>query len=669
MCYRIPYYKLAHWITISLYLAQKGTLPMIEKTVEMEITQLTEQDVGAITPDRTSSKRIGDILLGLGYITHAQLAKALLYQKQYGGRLGWILTTMGYISRLQLYQALAQHFKLPFITDVAYMRNKSDKNLAALISPEEVMRYQIIPLYAIGNTMWVITTEPNNPDALGFLSLRFWEFDNIEQVIATDIDFDKVSQYIYEDKMSDAAINGLFYVKPEQSARKVLSAPQIIFLCLLMAVSAIWVCLNHSTFFIFVLALVQVFYLVSVSFKVIATICGISRLNRERVGAAPVNDLDPKHLPIYTVLIAAYKETKVIGTLIKAIKRLDYPENKLDIILLLEEDDKETLEAAKREQPPASWRLLVLPNSQPKTKPKALNYGLHFARGEYLTIYDAEDVPEPDQLKKAVAAFKSHPDNYICFQAALNYFNSNDNFLTKMFTLEYSYWFDCLLPGLDALKLPIPLGGTSNHFDVEKLRRIGGWDPFNVTEDADLGIRASVEGYKVGVIDSTTYEEANSKLGNWLKQRSRWVKGYMQTFLVHNRNPLKAVKEMGLKQWLGYNLLIGGTPAMFLINPIMWALFIYCILSGIPILDPTTTPALLLYISAINLFIGNALIMCVNMAGIVPRKYYRLLPYVLLSPVYWLLQSVGAYKALWQLITKPSYWEKTTHGITSVTLL
>jgi cellulose synthase/poly-beta-1,6-N-acetylglucosamine synthase-like glycosyltransferase len=656
-------------IGIYLKFSTKGNAPMIEKTIEMEITQIVEQGAGELTLSRTSTKKIGDILLERGYITNGQLAKALIYQREHGGRLGWILTTMGYISRLQLYQTLAQYFKLPFITNLDYIKKKSDKKLAAHISPEEAMRYQMIPVRAIGKTIWVITTEPDNPEALEFLGSRFWEYNHIEQIIMTDTDFAKLSQSLYGDKLSDAAINGLFYRNPEQSARKVISTPQIIFLCILLAVSAIWICLNAGTFFIFVLALAQVFYLVSISFKFIATLCGISRPNQKQAGALSANNLDPKHLPVYTVLIAAYKEAKVIGTLIKAIKRLDYPENKLDVILLLEEDDEETLEAAKRERPPASWRFLVLPNSQPKTKPKALNYGLHFARGEYLTIYDAEDIPEPDQLKKAVAAFKSHPDNYICFQAALNYFNSNDNFLTKMFTLEYSYWFDCLLPGLDALKLPIPLGGTSNHFDVKKLKRIGGWDPFNVTEDADLGIRASAEGYKVGVIDSTTYEEANSKLGNWLKQRSRWVKGYMQTFLVHNRKPLKAVKEMGLKQWLGYNLLIGGTPAMFLLNPIMWALFTYYLLSGAPILDPTATPALLLYISAINLFIGNALAIWINMAGIVPRKHYRLLLYALLNPVYWVLQSAGAYKALWQLIVKPSYWEKTTHGITAVTLL
>jgi cellulose synthase/poly-beta-1,6-N-acetylglucosamine synthase-like glycosyltransferase len=224
------------------------------------------------------------------------------------------------------------------------------------------------------------------------------------------------------------------------------------------------------------------------------------------------------------------------------------------------------------------------------------------------------------------------------------------------------------LPGLDAMNMPIPLGGTSNHFDVQKLKNIGAWDPFNVTEDADLGIRAAAEGYKVGVIKSTTYEEANARLGNWLRQRSRWVKGYMQTFLIHNRHPLRAIKIMGLKRWFGYNLLIGGTPTLFLLNPIMWGLFIYFLMIGAPILDPTSIPATLWLISAINLLLGNTVTIFLNLIAVVPRKFYYLVPYALLSPVYWLLQSIGAYKALWQLIVKPSYWEKTEHGLTNVIL-
>jgi cellulose synthase/poly-beta-1,6-N-acetylglucosamine synthase-like glycosyltransferase len=436
-------------------------------------------------------------------------------------------------------------------------------------------------------------------------------------------------------------------------------------LFLLLLATFIAIAINAHVVFIIFLFAVQFFYLISFLYKFIVTAWGLKRTQHGQYTEDNYLYLDPKRLPVYTVLIAAYKEMKVIPTLVKAVQRLDYPADKLDIILLLEENDKETLDAAKKAHPPASWRILTLPNSEPKTKPKALNYGLQFARGEYLTIYDAEDIPEPYQLKKAVVAFRTHPDDYICFQASLNYFNRDENFLTKMFTLEYTYWFDCLLPGLDAMGLPIPLGGTSNHFHVQKLKKIGAWDPFNVTEDADLGIRAAAEGYKVGVIKSTTYEEANSRLGNWLRQRSRWVKGYMETFLIHNRHPFQAVKVMGLKQWLGYNLLIGGTPALFLLNPIMWCLFIYFLIIGAPVLSPHSTPMVLFYVSAINLFVGNAVVICLNLFAVVPRKYYHLIPYALLSPVYWMLQSVGAYKALWQLIARPSYWEKTEHGITN----
>lgn len=614
------------------------------------------------------SKRIGDILIDGGYISQVQLARALQYQEQYGGRLGWVLATLGYINRLDLYQALATHFKLPFITSISYIVHEMDKDLVALVTPEEVTQYQAIPFRRTNGTLEILTSEPENTEMLAFLHRRFGQ-ETLSQLIVTDLDIMKVTHAVYRDTMLDKSIHGLFYRNADESARNIFSKAQIVVLLLLLVATIIGIAANAHAVFMMLLFGAQLFYLVSFSYKLIVTAWGLKHVQRERAINEQIPSLEPKNLPVYTVLIAAYKESKVVSTLIKAVKRLDYPADKLDIILLLEEDDKETLEAAMKERPPASWRILTLPNSQPKTKPKALNYGIQFARGEYLTIYDAEDVPEPDQLKKAVAAFRANSNDYICFQASLNYFNRDENFLTKMFTLEYSYWFDCLLPGLDAMGLPIPLGGTSNHFDVQKLKKIGAWDPFNVTEDADLGIRAAVEGYKVGVIKSTTYEEANSKLGNWLRQRSRWVKGYMQTFLVHNRHPVKMLKVMGLKQWAGYNLLVGGTPALFLLNPIMWGLFAYYLVIGAPILDPHSLPVLLLYISMINLFVGNGVIVCLNLIAVVPRKYYRLVPYALLSPVYWLLQSVGAYKALWQLITRPSYWEKTKHGISSVILI
>src|SRR5664279_140422 len=248
---------------------------------------------------------------------------------------------------------------------------------------------------------------------------------------------------------------------------------------------------------------------------------------------------------------------------------MDYPRSKLDIKLVLEADDAQTIEAAKALALEATFEIIRVPHSLPKTKPKACNYAIQMARGEYLTIYDAEDKPEPDQLKKAIVAFRKGGANTACVQARLNYFNAEENWLTRMFTLEYSLWFDMFLPALDRLSVPIPLGGTSNHFDLAKLRRVGAWDPFNVTEDADLGLRFAAMGYRVGIVNSVTYEEANSHLGNWIRQRSRWVKGYMQTWLVNMRDPIGLVRRVGVKGFLSLQFFVGGGILSGLAYPFM----------------------------------------------------------------------------------------------------
>jgi cellulose synthase/poly-beta-1,6-N-acetylglucosamine synthase-like glycosyltransferase len=221
----------------------------------------------------------------------------------------------------------------------------------------------------------------------------------------------------------------------------------------------------------------------------------------------------------------------------------DYPRDRLDIKLVLEADDTETIAAA--EQCGGGLEIVRVPDHGPRTKPKAANYALSFARGEYLVIYDAEDRPEPDQLLKAVAAFRAAPRRIACLQARLNFYNADHNWITRMFALDYALWFDVLLPGLDRIGVPMPLGGTSNHFRTQILRDIGGWDAFNVTEDADIGIRLSQLGFGVSMIASTTYEEAPIALGPWLRQRSRWLKGYMQTWLVHMRDPLRLLRSAG----------------------------------------------------------------------------------------------------------------------------
>jgi cellulose synthase/poly-beta-1,6-N-acetylglucosamine synthase-like glycosyltransferase len=264
-----------------------------------------------------------------------------------------------------------------------------------------------------------------------------------------------------------------------------------------------------------------------------------------------------------------------------------------------------------------------------------------------------------------MVAIQRGGENLVCVQAALNYWNADENWLTRMFTLEYSFWFDYMLPGLERLHLPIPLGGTSNHFRVDALRELGGWDPFNVTEDADLGIRAAASNKRVGVVNSTTYEEANRAAGNWIRQRSRWIKGYLQTLLVHARRPGTLVHTAGVVQTTAFVLLIGGTPAAFLATPPLYALFVLSL-----VLPPDALnglfPGWALWISLANLVLGNGLMIYVSMMGAFKRGRYSLVRWALINPVYWLLHAIASYKATWQLITKPHYWEKTLHGLSTV---
>ena len=609
-----------------------------------------------------SHKKIGDILMELGYLTQEQLHEALDYQKKTKGRIGWILTTLGYINRIQLFRALAIHYRLDFRNDIENLLREIDRNLLSHIKHEEIIEYSILPYKMENNTLTVLTAYPDSRATQSFVKSRF-KVDNVIQIVITDIDLSKLAEGLYKDVILDKSIYGLFYRNPEESAYSVFSRKQIIFLGVFMFFILLWVYLDAVSFIITINLLIQLFYTASIAFKLILSLEGVKSEIEKSVTDDEIKSLKDDELPVYTVLVPAYKEPEVIGILMGALKKFDYPQNKLDIILLLEEDDKETFEAAKKNKPPGNWKFLIVPTTFPKTKPKACNYGLFFARGKHLVIYDAEDIPEPNQLKIAMNAFKKSSNDYICFQAALNYFNKDENTLTKMFTLEYSYWYDYLLPGLHRLKLVTPLGGTSNHFDTEKLRKLGGWDPFNTTEDADLGVRSYAEGYKIGVINTTTYEEANAKIKNFIRQRSRWIKGYMQTWLVYSRHPIKLIRTVGFKGWLSFNLFVGGSPFSYLVNPITWSVFVIWILTKTKLIDPIFPPAVL-YVSIFNLLFGNFLGIYLNMVAVFKRKYYSLLPFAFLNPLYWMIHSFASYKALWQLFSKPFYWEKTQHGIT-----
>ncbi|UWD82126.1 glycosyltransferase [Curtobacterium flaccumfaciens] len=464
--------------------------------------------------------------------------------------------------------------------------------------------------------------------------------------------------------VADAAANELHDRNPTLSARVVFSRSQkasgIVLAVIAVACGIVWPVQTA----IAALIAASLVFLAGTGFKFVVATQGARYDVVERITDTEVSALDDADLPGYTVLVPVFREANIVAQLIDNLGGLDYPVHKLEVIILTEEEDQETRDAIAAANPPPHFRVITVPKGHPQTKPRACNVGLYVATGEYLVIYDAEDTPDPDQLKKALIAFERGGEATVCVQAALNYFNARENVLTRMFTLEYSYWFDYMLAGLDHASLPIPLGGTSNHFRTASLIELGGWDPYNVTEDADLGIRASAVGYRVGVINSTTMEEANTSVPNFIRQRSRWIKGYMQTSLVHARRPLALVREIGLVRFAAFVLLIAGTPATFLCVLPFYAL------TAVTFFLPRETvdalfPVWVLWLCLFNFLVGNAIMIYLSMMGPFKRGTFHLILWSLLNPVYWTLHSIAAYKALWQLLTRPHYWEKTEHGLTT----
>lgn len=367
-------------------------------------------------------------------------------------------------------------------------------------------------------------------------------------------------------------------------------------------------------------------------------------------------------LPVYTVLVPAYREPQVIERLLRSIDAMDYPRDRLDVKLLLEEDDLETYQAAVAARPGAHVEILRVPYSQPRTKPKACNHGLARARGRFVTIYDAEDRPDPLQLRRAVASFRRLDPRVVCLQAKLSYHNVTQNLITRWFTIEYDMWFSQLLPGLVARGAPLPLGGTSNHFRREALEEVGGWDPYNVTEDADLGIRLHRLGYRTQVLESTTLEEANSDFVNWVKQRSRWYKGYWQTWLVHMRSPRVLYRQLGLGGFVAFTLFVAGTPMLALLSPLFWALTAAWFLAK-PEFVTALFPPYVYYAGMFSLFAGNLAVLYMTVIAARLSGRPSLVLAALLSPAYWVMMSIAAIKAMMQLVTAPSFWEKTVHGL------
>ena len=465
------------------------------------------------------------------------------------------------------------------------------------------------------------------------------------------------------DKLTMNAITRDFLSKhPEDSAYHILTSLQKRLILAVIVFSIFLIFRDLITYLLVLNFLCILFYILFSAYKLFLITLSLMKKREITFTSQEIVSLRDNELPLYTILVPLYRERETLKELVKALDEIDYPKDKLDIQFLLEENDEETISFCQSLRLTSPYRIIIIPHSFPKTKPKACNIGLSQARGEFLVIYDAEDRPEPDQLKKAVLGFGKVDNSVICLQAKLNFYNQRQNWLTRWFTTEYSMWFDLFLPGLAVIDAPIPLGGTSNHFKTESLRELGGWDPFNVTEDCDLGVRLHKKHYRTQMIDSTTWEEACSNLGSWIRQRSRWVKGYIQTYLVHMRHPLKLLFTSGSRTFINFHLVVGGTFFCFLVNPVYWILTLLWFFTKwniVTLLFPLTV----FIMGTFCLFIGNFVFVYAAALGSFKRGYFDLVKYALLTPFYWALMSIAAWKGCLQLFFNPHYWEKTTHGL------
>ncbi|HCR85479.1 MAG TPA: glycosyl transferase, partial [Alphaproteobacteria bacterium] len=480
------------------------------------------------------------------------------------------------------------------------------------------------------------------------------KYTNFEVYITSPLDISRCINLNFKTELTENSTEKLYNKIPDNSAKQIMHNKQskIVF----TTACAFFLCfLFIPSFFVSFAWVINFFYTSAVISKLYFLATGYFNELKEKKWEKIVQLEKP---PVYSLLIPLFRENeKTLRRLILSIAKLNYPKEKLDVKLVVEDDDIDTINNIIKLTPPNYFEVIKVPFSHPRTKPKACNYAINFCKGDYVTIYDAEDEPDINQLNKVLQIYNDDKENKIgAVQARLTYYNKYENYITSCFAIEYYSWFDMMLYGLHYNNFPIPLGGTSNHFRLSTLKSLYNWDPYNVTEDADLGVRIYFKGYKTKLMDSYTYEEATIGLEQWLKQRVRWIKGYMQTFIVYSRNFIPTIKKFGFKKYCGFFYFVGAPAVVFLTAPILAAYGLYHYFSS-NILSQQLQ--LFSFINLLSSFVFHTIL---GVYIVIKNKWYKMFPFSLLFGFYWLLHCIAAPAALLQLILKPHHWNKTEHG-------
>jgi glycosyltransferase XagB len=607
-----------------------------------------DQKDGATAPDRPAGKRqIAAALLRSGKVSSDEMVHALAHRGREAARLPEVLRARGLVDDQDLLEAEAKSWGLrPVrITELA-----PDPRLVDSLGAEVCLRLGLVPWRRVGDVTVVALSRPET-----FGRLRPLLEERLGPVCVGLAPASEIIGAIHALRGDELARAAEHRVPAGESCRdwpRLDRAPKTM-ACLVLFVILLLVAPVGTGVALLAFSLLSLLALVALKFA--ATIAALTQQPLSPATGAAIDD------PTVTIIVALYRESDIAGRLVRRLARLDYPEHLLDVILAVEAGDQMTREALDASELPAWMRIIVVPEGEVKTKPRALNHALDHAWGSIIGIYDAEDAPEPDQIRKVVARFHVAAPDVACLQGVLDYYNPRTNWLSRCFTIEYAGWFRLILPGIARLGLVVPLGGTTLFFRRHVLEALGGWDAHNVTEDADLGVRLARHGYRTELVDTVTGEEANCRTIPWIKQRSRWIKGYLMTWAVHMRDPGLLYRQLGLRAFLGFQIMFLGTITQFLLAPLMWTLLLVPFGFDHPLLSVLPPAAFWAMMAAFLL--SEAASLAVGIVGIRRTEHRLSFWWVLTMKLYFPLATVAAYKAVVELVTRPFYWDKTTHGL------
>ena len=593
--------------------------------------------------------RLSALLKMRGLVTAAQIAEAERAQRGTTLPLGQVLLTQGAITEAELLSALTH------IYDVAladFDTHPPDPVLAGYLPASVAIAHEAVIWQHSGNTLVIATSRP---DRLASLQAALPADSGVFLTLAARAHIIDAQRRIYGRdlaRLAEGRAPARHSCRTWQGAalgRSIIAVSLILLACFALAPLAM-------TVVIFGVALA--IYAANSALKGAALWAAIR--SPPHTGDAPENENRFLHQPTVTILVPLFREPEVAGALVDRLRRIDYPHERLDVLLAIEEDDPTTLSALRTGTLPPWMRAVIVPRGLPQTKPRALNYALNYARGDIVGIYDAEDRPDPDQLTRVVQRFAEVPADVACLQGRLDYYNARHNWLSRMFTIEYAAWFRVLLPGVQRLGCVVPLGGTTLFIRRNVLEEVGAWDAHNVTEDAELGLRLARAGYATEIVETTTFEEANAALRPWIRQRSRWLKGYLMTWGSAMRSPSALRRDLGWRRFAGFQVQFLGAVLGFLLAPLLWSLAVKLFGLWHP-LDAVLSPMGYLVLGVAMLG-GLALSIGVSVYACRLPHLRHLRKVAPLAEPYYLFATVAAWIGLSEVVARPFFWAKTNHG-------